>query len=469
MLKLVLNILLIPLYIVFFVLFLVIWGVFTLTGIGPILQYCYKRADDEILDLQKICAKNSDIRVITIPANVNSASGNASYKLVLRYTEPANFDPSIPPVCLPNGLGATMVVVSPWHEELVRRGFRVLSFDRLGVGFSEDNPSQRSPTATDVIREMDFVMNSVLPADSKWILVGGSMGSTVAQCYISAFPQKIAGFLNMDGLPYPFIKFKAQFMQASTIYKIYTYIIWTGILRPFIAMGVSSIEKHVISDAFSVKFVRAQLNQSRFFGNIAIELPTMMDLCEFASAAWGPLNLLSLDAEILEAMIRAPPNESVHIDENNGSRLTGLARSESEKGTDWVTTEEVDRAVAKMKSLVSNYGAVETSIDPYSGTNRAADEAETVSVPARVVSVPNLPEIWKKLPIRVMSGRNHDFGNSMMNSFYNDEVKSLNKIEKEFVLDLLISCLFFFFLLQLSSFFYLTYCFLFCFVLLLKF
>jgi hypothetical protein len=131
-----LNIILLPFYLLAFVLFLVIWGVFTLTGIGPCLQYCYSSSDGKLLDRNTIAARHTDIRILTIPANVNTASGHHNYQLCARYTVPPNFDPSKPPIALPNGLGATLVLTSVWHEELARRGYRVLSFDRLGVGFT---------------------------------------------------------------------------------------------------------------------------------------------------------------------------------------------------------------------------------------------------------------------------------------------------------------------------------------------
>jgi pimeloyl-ACP methyl ester carboxylesterase len=54
------------------------------------------------------------------------------------------------------------------------------------------------------------------------------MGAIVATCYISAFPHKVCGFVNMDGVPYPFIIAKAGFEFAAKLYKMYTYIIWTG-------------------------------------------------------------------------------------------------------------------------------------------------------------------------------------------------------------------------------------------------
>jgi hypothetical protein len=33
-----------------------------------------------------------------------------------------------------------------------------------------------------------------------------------------------------------------------------------------------------------------------------------------------------------------------------------------------------------------------------------------------------LPDLWSRLVVRVMSGRNHDFGNALANSFYSQDV-----------------------------------------------
>lgn len=116
--------------------FICLWGVFTFSGIGPLVQYILTSYDFDLLDREKVASSRSDIHILTVPANVNSATGSEEYKLVARFTVPANHNPSLPPVALPNGLGATLVLTSVWHEELARRGYRVLSWDRLGVGFS---------------------------------------------------------------------------------------------------------------------------------------------------------------------------------------------------------------------------------------------------------------------------------------------------------------------------------------------
>lgn len=131
-----------------------------------------------------------------------------SYTVVARFTIPDESNKNIKknPICIPNGLGATIVTISILHEELVKEGYTVLSYDRLGVGFSDANTTNIVPTAEDVVNEMNYVMNSLLPDETGWILIGPSMGSIVAQCYMATYPEKVKGFVNVDGLPYPFSK-----------------------------------------------------------------------------------------------------------------------------------------------------------------------------------------------------------------------------------------------------------------------
>jgi len=98
---------------------------------------------------------------------------------------------------------------------------------------------------------------------------------------------------------YTFHDQRKLFNYAAMIYKFYPMIIWTGILRPFIGMAAKQASKMFVSRTFSLEVARAQLNQSRFFYNIATEMKTMMDGCEFASIAWGSLNIANLDKPTL--------------------------------------------------------------------------------------------------------------------------------------------------------------------------
>jgi pimeloyl-ACP methyl ester carboxylesterase len=341
-----LQIILLPVFLVFFIVFIVIWGLFTITGIGPLLQYCFNRSDRIKLDRQKFVEKfPKDIRIITIPAGIHGCSESKGYKVFAIFSEPET--PSkYPPVCIPNGLGATAVLISQMQERLVEQGFRVLSFDRLGVGLSDPNESPEDPTAVDIVKEMNFIMETVCPTTEKWILLGPSMGSIIAQCYISTYPEKVIGFLNMDGLPYPFFKHRNSFMWAAFIYSIYASIFWTCILRPFIGLALKSNEKMFKCRKFPLSVTVAQMNQAGFYGNVAKEMWSMMDCCEMAEIAWGKQSVVRIPEDRLKALIRAPPTVSIEFDDATGERKVTELRSESEVGDNWASEQEVNTAIS---------------------------------------------------------------------------------------------------------------------------
>lgn len=479
-LKIVATIVLFPVFVVFFVIFLSVWFVLTITGIGPFLQYLCNIFDRSTLDRHKMVKDDAtkSKRVVQIPANLHSCSKDP-YNVFVIYMEPKEPSP-YPPICIPNGLGATAVLIAPMQEALVKHGFRVLSFDRLGVGLSDINKVKRFPSAMDVVNEMDYVMEAVLPGE-KWLLLGPSMGSIVAQCYIAHHAEKVLGMLNMDGLPYPFLKMRSSFVWAAFIYRVYASIIWTGILRPFIGAALKSNAWMFASDSFPISVAIAQMNQANFFGNVALEMLTMMDCCEMADAAWGSLSVLRLPADHLDHLVRARPNISIDFvtpeekdasssssssstttsasvtitvkgkDKKTEIRQATTLRSPSERGSDWATDSEVEQTLVFLRSHLSS---------PMSTASSAASVSHTVTTPDLLtpssavthhpdthnvttelneplltmsdVQFPSrsvLGETWSHLIVRVMSGRNHDFGNAIANSFYSQEMRDLAAAE----------------------------------------
>ena len=77
-----------PIFLALWIMFMGIWIVTTLSGIGPMVQYCYNQRDAVTLHLETILNQHSDLRMITVPAGVNSASCGKPYRLCLRFTEP---------------------------------------------------------------------------------------------------------------------------------------------------------------------------------------------------------------------------------------------------------------------------------------------------------------------------------------------------------------------------------------------
>lgn len=342
------------------------------------------------------------------------------------------------------------MTISILHEALVEEGYTVLSYDRLGVGFSDDNLTGIIPTADDVVNEMNFIMNHFLPHEKNWILIGPSMGSIVSQCYIAAYPEKVCGFLNIDGLPYPFSRVRKSFEKAASIYKFYTYIIWTGIFRPFLGLVLSRPEmKWLSSKAFPIKYSIAQMNQSKFYGNLALEMFTMMSCCDYVGPKWGKWNIVEMTPQEIEKISQHQPYESIETDQTHShdteriiTRKLTSYRSESEAGDQWISTEELSSILNEIEKKSLRNSASTTSCDDSKDitylppvTDSSLQESllsvSLSSLPhhlggaASPVTPDTFLSLWqKRLIVRVLSGRNHNYGNPLINQFYTQEMKN---------------------------------------------
>ncbi|RHY31153.1 hypothetical protein DYB32_003720 [Aphanomyces invadans] len=374
-----------PVAIAGFALFLAVWFVMTITFVGPLVQYCCNQRDRKLLDRSRLCERVPDLQFIRIPHGNNCAG----FDLAVRFTR-STTSTTLPPVCIPNGLGASMTTISQLHEELVKRGHTVLSYDRLGVGLSDRNTTGVSPTADDVVKDMEFVLSSVLPPTTKWLIVGPSMGSIVGQYFVATYPNRVVAFLNMDGFPYPFCRRRAKFVLAGLIYKAYAAIIWTGVMRPFISMGIQSWRSRLQSAAFSIDVVRAETNQANFFRNLAHEMITMIDLADKVNAAWGSQSCLELSPADLHTLAHTKPS------------AVGDVRDDGE----WVPID--DSAITDQ--LIPNYGTIEP-----------AETAQAIASLLARQPQSQLAKTWQTLHVDVMSGRNFDYAGASM--FIDDEMK----------------------------------------------
>lgn len=325
------------------------------------------------------------------------------------------------------------------QEALVAQGFTVLSFDRMGVGLSDPNPASMSefPHSADLVHEMDYVMEELCPG-RKWILLGPSMGSIVAQAYIATHPDKVVGFLNMDGLPYPFLRHRSSFLSAGWIYRIYGSLVWTGVLRPFIGPALRSQASIFTCKRFPLTVAIAQMNQTNFYRNVAREMATMMDCCEAAEIAWGRQSVLRLPEQHLRALVGAKPDVSIVFSEDDGRREAVEERSASEPGSSWTSSEQVEAAMKYLMSSDKSSAATKASTRETANAGASHLEDQTVkpllesdllqSVTA-FAQHSILGDVWKRLAVRVMSARSHDFGNAMANSFYNQDMRDLAAAE----------------------------------------
>jgi hypothetical protein len=84
-----------------------------------------------------------------------------------------------------------------------------------------------------------------------------------------SFATAVIGFVNVDGLPFPFAAKRKKFADAAKVYKICASIVWTGFLRPFLFLaGLSGALNKLASKHFSRQVVQAQMNQKNFFESL---------------------------------------------------------------------------------------------------------------------------------------------------------------------------------------------------------
>ena len=98
-----------------------------------------------------------------------------------------------PPVVLVHGCPASAYDWSPLNEELVRNGFRVIRYDRVGYGHSDRRVRDRDHTYTANARELVGLLD-VLAIDSA-TLVGWSYGGGVVQVAAQTAPGRVTGLV----------------------------------------------------------------------------------------------------------------------------------------------------------------------------------------------------------------------------------------------------------------------------------
>ena len=228
---------------------------------------------------------------------------------------------------------------------------------RYGCGGSDANTDGRTPTVEETLIDMKTVYDACFPSvdvlngqRGNVILLGPSMGSIVGQCFIAAYPGLCSGFMNVDGVAHPFFKRRFLFQTIfGNVYKVESLMARIGVFRPMLAMAKSKLAAFA-SDTFPVSFLTAQLNDPKFWINVAFEMKLMMDLCQcvvpscfslpfshqlshtvasrfrpnpsyyrYASNAWGSLSMAAtLDSVTRESLLSAMPARVGREDADSG-------------------------------------------------------------------------------------------------------------------------------------------------------
>ena len=99
-----------------------------------------------------------------------------------------------PTVVLEAGLMSTVLSWSGLQREL-SRAFRVVSYDRAGLGWSDLGPMPR--TADRIVEEFDLLLEHAgIPGP--YVLVGHSFGGLTVPLFAARFPEKVAGVVLVD-------------------------------------------------------------------------------------------------------------------------------------------------------------------------------------------------------------------------------------------------------------------------------
>ncbi|KAK1738235.1 alpha/beta hydrolase family protein [Skeletonema marinoi] len=337
----------------FGIVFLVIFLLVTITGIGPLIEYCQSKRDEkEALNHDVILQAHPEMFLLDVPGDINKASGGMAYRVMVRLTKPTSDDDTnnannLPPVIFPGGLASNLMTMSRHQDELTKQhGFTVVNFDRLGVGLSDPYPTnfnRQPPSAADVAREMNFVMShceSVLQTKYKWICVGGSMGANVATAFMTLYPNRIGGFFNLDGLPHAFLQIQCKkfLKDGQMIMNMMRRLRWTGLPRLAFRLALQSTLP-VMGDAFTTRQLIGVMCRDQFFVATGLEYTTLMSCCDLECAAWGKQATTECNDESLRLLASLAPDESVIINEGKGiiPRIVTTERSKSELGATYLT------------------------------------------------------------------------------------------------------------------------------------
>ena len=107
------------------------------------------------------------------------------------YVEESGNSDGIPVVYLHGGPGAGS---SAFQRQLFDpEKYRIILFDQRGCGLSRPHAELRQNTTAHLIADMEKIRESL--GIDRWVVSGGSWGSTLALAYAQAFPERVLGLI----------------------------------------------------------------------------------------------------------------------------------------------------------------------------------------------------------------------------------------------------------------------------------
>ncbi|MEE9310211.1 MAG: prolyl aminopeptidase [Cocleimonas sp.] len=141
------------------------------------------------------------------------------------YVEECGSEDGVPVIFLHGGPGAGC---EPYHRQLFNpEKYRIILFDQRGCGRSLPHASLENNTTQHLIDDMEKIREKL--GIQKWVVTGGSWGSTLALAYAQAHPRRVSGLI-VRGIFLATAKEVHWFYQegASRIYPDY----WEDFLAP---------------------------------------------------------------------------------------------------------------------------------------------------------------------------------------------------------------------------------------------
>ncbi|RMG50516.1 MAG: prolyl aminopeptidase [Gammaproteobacteria bacterium] len=107
------------------------------------------------------------------------------------HVEQSGHHDGIPAVYLHGGPGAGS---EPWHRQLFDPArYHIVQFDQRGAGKSRPHASVEHNTTADLVADMERIRTHL--GIERWLVVGGSWGSTLALAYAEAHPERVTGLI----------------------------------------------------------------------------------------------------------------------------------------------------------------------------------------------------------------------------------------------------------------------------------